>query len=584
MKTYFFRLFIFFSLVLLVINLNTNNEEINYQLIRDLHKENLDKSPFKKYKKLTKSERKELQLPPNAYNDRIWELTMDPVLGRPKTENLFQIQEDLKLMAENRIQGVPGENPDMAWVPRGPTNIGGRTNGIMFDPNDASNKRVFAGGVSGGIFVNDNIEDEQSEWRMIDGIPRNLPISVLTYDPNNSNIFYAGTGEIYTGGDAIGNGLWKSSDGGLTWENIFGGSSDSEQVFKSHLNELSITSQTDENPIDFLQSSFGPNLPGPPLKYLENEIIVANPIDACSTLSNSSEIQGKIVLIEDGSLDGSDCNYLKKVLEGQSAGAVAVVVYNKDTGANDWSDDLKTMSASSGDIGSVTTPSIFIRAADGKKIKEYVESNKTTVQISKKTNVEVAGLTIVPGMFFINDVVVRDNNGTSEVYVAAGSRKWDRILGTRGNDQGTILGSGHDAIYKSNDSGINWTKIELYAPLSETNKIHNLAVVPMDIELDKDNRVWASSTISPQYSLVGDQWGSNPPKGGGNIYRFNEEGSSATLINSIIVERQNGAIINQGRRTEMTFTSDNKLLVLCIAPQLDGGYWRVVPRLYKGTI
>ena len=34
----------------------------------------------------------------------------------------------------------------------------------------------------------------------------------------------------------------------------------------------------------------------------------------------------------------------------------------------------------------------------------------------------------------------------------------------------------------------------------------------------------------------------------------------------------------------MTFTSDNKLIVLCIAPQLDGGYWRVVPRLYKGTI
>jgi len=32
----------------------------------------------------------------------------------------------------------PGENPDMAWIPRGPTNIAGRTNGIMFDPNDAS--------------------------------------------------------------------------------------------------------------------------------------------------------------------------------------------------------------------------------------------------------------------------------------------------------------------------------------------------------------------------------------------------------------------------------------------------------------
>ena len=41
----------------------------------------------------------------------------------------------------------------------------------------------------------------------------------------------------------------------------------------------------------------------------------------------------------------------------------------------------------------------------------------TTVQISKKTNVEVSGLTIVPGMFFINDVVVRDYDGVSEVYV-----------------------------------------------------------------------------------------------------------------------------------------------------------------------
>ena len=58
-------------------------------------------------------------------------------------------------------------------------------------------------------------------------------------------------------------------------------------------------------------------------------------------------------------------------------------------------------------------------------------------------------MTIVPGMFFINDVVVRNNNGTSEIYVAAGSRKWDRVLGTRSDTQNTIIGSGHDGIYKS---------------------------------------------------------------------------------------------------------------------------------------
>ena len=39
----------------------------------------------------------------------------------------------------------------MSWIQRGPINVGGRTKGIMFDPNDPTNETVFAGGVSGGI-------------------------------------------------------------------------------------------------------------------------------------------------------------------------------------------------------------------------------------------------------------------------------------------------------------------------------------------------------------------------------------------------------------------------------------------------
>ena len=152
-------LLIFILLCTIYIDYNYDNGEIDYNEIRRLHKENLDKSPFKNTKKLSKSERKDLQLPPNPYNERLWELTMDPVLGRPRSENIYQIQDELYQKSINEIPGVPGENPDMAWIPRGPTNIAGRTNGIMFDPNDATNKKVFAGGVSGGIFVNDNIDD-----------------------------------------------------------------------------------------------------------------------------------------------------------------------------------------------------------------------------------------------------------------------------------------------------------------------------------------------------------------------------------------------------------------------------------------
>ena len=201
------------------------------QYKRYLHKQNLNNSPFKETKSLEKLNRLNNNLPPKPYFDKIWELTMDPVLGRPRTENLYQIQEELYQKYSNQIPGVPGENSEMAWISRGPNNIGGRTKGLMFDPNDSSNNRFFAGGVSGGLFVNDNIADPQSVWKMISGIPKNLPVSSITYDPNNKNIFYAGTGEIYSGGRSLGNVLWRSTYSGNTWVNIFGVRIDSQESF-----------------------------------------------------------------------------------------------------------------------------------------------------------------------------------------------------------------------------------------------------------------------------------------------------------------------------------------------------------------
>ena len=63
--------------------------------------------------------------------------------------------------------------------------------------------------VGGGIFKNTNISNLESKWiHITDGLPDNIPVSKITYDPNNKSIFY-GTGESYTGADALGNGLWK---------------------------------------------------------------------------------------------------------------------------------------------------------------------------------------------------------------------------------------------------------------------------------------------------------------------------------------------------------------------------------------
>ena len=529
------------------------------QYKRYLHKQNLENSPYKQTKSLEKLDRLNNNLPPNPYFDKIWELTMDPVLGRPKIENLYQIQEEWDQRNQYRIEGVPGENAEMAWISRGPNNIGGRTKGLMFDPNDSSNNRFFAGGVSGGLFVNDNIGDPQSVWKMINGIPKNLPVSSITYDPNNKNIFYAGTGEIYTGGRALGNGLWRSTDGGDNWENIFGGRSDSQESFVGTNNTVDIIEPTGESSIEFLQASFGPNLPDKPLPRIKTKLIIANPSDGCSTISNSAEIKDKIVLIERGAISGDACGFYDKVLNAQNAGAKAVIVYNKNNGASDWTDDLVLMGIGDGNNSQITIPSVFIRRSGGLRLKDLIDDGDTVVELSKRTSLNTASLTIKPGMFFINDVVVRNNNGTSEIYAAVGTSLSRDVADT-------ALGSGtNDGIYKSTD-GVNWTKIDLYRPVETdangNTTSPNRTAIPIDLEIDDSNNIWASTTR--------DIYG----EGGGLIFRSNESVTSFTLIHQI----------EEARRTEIEFSADNKLFVLAQKYKTinNNQYW--LPIIYRGSI
>jgi len=188
---------------------------------REKHRSFLDNSPYKETKRLSKKERKALGLPPNAYYEQKWELTMDPNTGRPMPERLDKLREELQEQrSANRGGGGDTFSP---WTDRGPNNIGGRTRGIMFDPNDADFNRVFAGGVSGGLWVNEDVTDANSSWTLVPGIGANISVTSIIYDPNDTDTFYIGSGESYTGGDAVGRGVWKSTDGGVTWTNIFGG-------------------------------------------------------------------------------------------------------------------------------------------------------------------------------------------------------------------------------------------------------------------------------------------------------------------------------------------------------------------------
>lgn len=143
-------------------------------------------------------------------------MTIDPELGRVPFEVLVQEREKLnKGFKDRSIQAaISGLN----WYERGPNNIGGRTRALMFDPNDPTQKRVWAGGVAGGLWYNNDITTSGSSWTKIDDFWANIAISSIAYDPSNTQIMYVGTGEGWSSSDAIeGAGIYKTLNGGTTW-------------------------------------------------------------------------------------------------------------------------------------------------------------------------------------------------------------------------------------------------------------------------------------------------------------------------------------------------------------------------------
>ncbi len=152
--------------------------------------------------------------------------TMNPQIKRPTPEKLFAINETTARLRDHqsataRTQGTLSISTDTEWEERGPNNVGGRTRALMFDPNDATNKKVWAGGVSGGLWFNNDITDATSEWQKVDDFWDNLAITCIAHDPVNKQVFYVGTGEGWFNFDlVVGAGIWKSTNGGTTWTRL----------------------------------------------------------------------------------------------------------------------------------------------------------------------------------------------------------------------------------------------------------------------------------------------------------------------------------------------------------------------------
>ena len=142
-------------------------------------------------------------------------MTVDPALGYIPKERLIA-----GLNYERKLQRQMRENA-LSWKERGPGNIAGRTRAVLIDAKDATGNTVFASGVSGGIWKTTNFKSTNPTWTPVNESMGSLAVCALTQNPSKPDTIYAGTGEGWFNSDAVrGNGIWKSTDDGATWNQV----------------------------------------------------------------------------------------------------------------------------------------------------------------------------------------------------------------------------------------------------------------------------------------------------------------------------------------------------------------------------
>jgi hypothetical protein len=207
--------FVIIAIAVFYVNKHSNKSEVSVTALK--HKIKQENKPVNaRYLYAVEREQSELDMQRNPLTGEV-----------PLKEKARENEESLSLLKNNNLRKTTSSN----YISRGPSNFGGRTRAFAVDVSDVTSKTMLSGGISSGLF---RTTDSGASWIKVTNQGQIHNVSALAQDPRvgYQDTWYYGTGEWYWNSASLGytpyngQGVWKSVDGGLTWNVIPGTSSD----------------------------------------------------------------------------------------------------------------------------------------------------------------------------------------------------------------------------------------------------------------------------------------------------------------------------------------------------------------------
>ncbi|MGB9836132.1 MAG: WD40/YVTN/BNR-like repeat-containing protein, partial [Candidatus Saccharicenans sp.] len=137
-----------------------------------------------------------------------------------KPERIQNTPPEVRLKGFERHRQMKASSPfrQLTWQFLGPINVSGRCTDMAVVTPKGKNYTIYVATASGGVWKTVN---EGTTWEPIFDRELSTSIGDIAITPSNSNIIWVGTGEanIFRSSHA-GCGVYKSTDGGKTWQHM----------------------------------------------------------------------------------------------------------------------------------------------------------------------------------------------------------------------------------------------------------------------------------------------------------------------------------------------------------------------------